>query len=1215
MIRPLRTITSRLLRMVAGSLTLLALAASPAHAAQVPPREFVQQLAKQPLDPDLRLQLARGLAADPARREEALEIFRSLLATPVGDEARRLLTARLVVEPPRRAWETLYRAALPGAPQVDAAVLRAHLAAIGRMKAPAGFRQPPVKAGADPQAAWNAAPTDAKLARAWANTALAAQDYQAALAPLAVALGAWPADRGLLGLYSKAALATGQPGLAVDRTRGALVAAPDAKTRELLLDDLVALEVVAAERSKAAEDQDGALAGYLVALATRPGAVDVVLGAAGLAWQAQDLEAAWTLYNHALALRPGTVDALLGAVTVGLSAGHDEEATRLVNAATSKDPRVLALRAVVDRAGRAKDARAAAGAGDADAAAAAFQALLDSGPPEAEFYHGLADALTALRRYEDAVAAWKEALRLDPNDAWGAVGEANALVTLGRTQEARDVLAAYFPANPPPGAEAERRQVLARSWRADAETANAAGRPVQALEDYAAALNAFPEVWGCVGVGGLYLEDRQPLLAMDFYDEALRLGAGEDAAVEGRALALEALGHPTEALAVLDAQVASRPSDENKAARARLAPRVAVAEAMAIRRAGDLVAAEDRLTQAIANEAPVVDLYAALSVIKLDRGDAAGAVAASKAALHLDPSSTWAQQVTVSAGRACGCTVTLLPALAAAVTVSPSAAGDALLQEATLDVAVQHAADAFQQGRAAEAASSLRRAQELAHTPDALSRVGGGWLAIERGREAQVVFERVLAMAPDDVVALVGRAGAMAQLGHMAAAERELARDFERLGDARLGLALARIQRDRGQYPAAARTLTRVTPQVEIRAVAAPPPPPGTLEAIPLPSGRAFSKPEPARPQAPVLLDLAGQRDLVASEVKSLRAPRASAGLGVVNRGGRPGWSGLTAVVVPIDTGPSPSGPVRLDIEVVPVHLDDVDGTDDAVAASVGLATPEARLLGLTARAGISPLGFQGGIYPVWSARLVARLATNLVLGVQTDRAPRADSRASWAGLVSPTTGNTFGRVSEVDGRAWLSWNPPRADLGLSLRGGFVDGLGVDPNPFGEGVAWLGRTSPVGPLDVRLGIDGIGLTYSRDESGFVEGQGGYFSPSLFLLGLARVDADVSTEAAALCAGAGLGPRYQAGDANGFGGSGVALNGTAHLGFGFRLARRWDLTVDGRGQLGTDGWHQVGGYANLAWGVPTTLPGAPPLSTLAAPGMALPNEHQVCRVAP
>ena len=306
---------------------------------------------------------------------------------------------------------------------------------------------------------------------------------------------------------------------------------------------------------------------------------------------------------------------------------------------------------------------------------------------------------------------------------------------------------------------------------------------------------------------------------------------------------------------------------------------------------------------------------------------------------------------------------------------------------------------------------------------------------------------------------------------------------------------------------------------------------------------------------------------------------------------------------------------MRLDIEVVPVHLDDVNGTDDAVTASIGLATPEARLLGLTARAGISPIGFQGGVYPVWSARLVARLAPNLVLGVQTDRAPRADSRTSWAGTVSATSGNTFGRVSELDGRAWLSWNPPRADLGLSLRGGFVDGLGVDPNPFGEGVLWLGRTSPVGPLDVRAGLDGVGLTYARDESGFVEGQGGYFSPSLFLLGLARLDADLSTDAAAFCAGAGVGPRYQAGDANGFGGSGVALDGTAHLGFGVRLARRWDLTVDGRGQLGTDGWHQLGGYANLAWGVPTNLPGAPPLSTLAAPGLALPNEHQVCRVGP
>ncbi len=1200
--------------MIAGLLLMLALTAPPVYAAL--PHEFVQELAQRPLDPQLQLRLAMRLDAEVERREEALEILRGLLSEPtVADEARRILITRLVAEPVRRAWAPLYKVALVGAPPFEAVTLRANLAAIGRMGTLPVTTQPHVKAGADPQAEFLAAPADPRLARVWAEACLQAGDSSAALVPLGVVLDAWPADRVVLGLHSRAAIAAGQMDLALSRTRRAIAAAPDARSRDALLGDLVALDIVDGEQHKAAESPDEALASYLTALAVRPSAIEVVMGAAGLTWQARDLEAAWALYNRALVLRPGNVDALLGAVTVGLSVGHDEEARLLIQAVSSKDARVLALRASVERANRAKDARAAARAGDAEAAVAGFQALLDSGPPEAEYYHGLADALSSLGHDQDAILAWQQALRLDPGDAWAAVGEANALVTLGRRQEARERLAADFPQNPPSGAEDERRRVLGRAWRLDAEAARAKGDPLGALDAYREALSAFPEVWGCVGVGGLYLEDGQAQRALDFYDEALRLGPGEDAAVEGRSLALEALGRPAEGLAALDAQIAARPSQANKEARAKLAPRVAVAEAMAHRQVGDFEGAQKLLVEAIAGEAPSADLYAALSVVALDQGNVDAAVRDSKAALIEDPGSAWARHVMIAAGRGCDCTATLLPLLEEAVGENPGAAASADLEEARLDVTLQTAVARYGEGRVNEAVAALRQAEPLAHTSDQLSRVGGAWLGIDRGREALAVFGRALVLAPDDVVALTGRAGAMGKLSHLAAAEASLNRDFERLGDGRLGLALARLQQQRGQYPAAARTLARVKTPVILPVPPAPVASHVLPDDLPLPSGRPFTEPQPPPQATPITLDLSADRELVAGRLARERAPRASASVGVVSRGGLPGWSGLTAVVTPIDTGPSPAGPIRLDIEVVPVHLDDGDGTDDGVAASLGFATPEARLLGVTARAGISPIGFQGGVYPVWSARLVARLAPTLVLGVQTDRAPRADSRASWAGLAYPSTGELYGRVSEIDGRLFTSWTPPRSDLGVSARGGIVEGIGAGVNPFGEGVLWLGHTFPAGMLDVRTGVDGVAITYAARKDGFLPGEGGYFSPPLFLLGLARLDGTLHAKSAAVCAGVGFGPRYQAGDSTGFGASGVALTGTGHVGLGVRLAPRWDLTVDGRGQMGTDGWHQFGGYARIAWGVPTTLPGAPALSTLAAPGLALPGDGQTCTISP
>jgi hypothetical protein len=112
-----------------------------------------------------------------------------------------------------------------------------------------------------------------------------------------------------------------------------------------------------------------------------------------------------------------------------------------------------------------------------------------------------------------------------------------------------------------------------------------------------------------------------------------------------------------------------------------------------------------------------------------------------------------------------------------------------------------------------------------------------------------------------------------------------------------------------------------------------------------------------------------------------------------------------------------------------------------------------------------------------------------------------------------------------------------------------------------------------------------------------------------------VDLDYKRERIGVCAGIGGGPRYQQGGTNAFAGSGTAGIGTAHLGLALRLAARWDLSLDSRGQLGTDGWHQVGALGRLVWGVPTTLPGAPSLSTLAAPGIALPADGQACTVSP
>lgn len=1163
------------------------LASAPAHATPVVPVELRPQLEQAPLAPELRLALASALLERRERTDEALEMLSVLTGDPaVGPDARAALARALTAAPGRRAWSELYRKALTGATAAEQGALRARQAEASReAPAPASGERP----------------VDAPTLRAQAETRIVSGDPGAARMILSGALDADPADRATLGVYTRAAIAEGDVLPALSRARAALAAAPDARARGALVDDVLALQVLAAEQFKQAGQPDAAFDNYVLALALRPPAFGTLCGAAGLAWQLQDLEAAWSLYNRALGLKPDDVDTLLSAVAVGLTAGHAEDANRLVERSRSRDPRVVALRTTIAQAVQAEGARAALRAGDAARAATAFQALLASGATDGDYFRGLATALTSLGRNEDALAAWEGLLRVSPGDAWGAIGLANALVALDRPTEARQRLAESFPADPPPGAEDERRRVVARAWRQDAEHARERGDALGAWESYAHALDAFPDVWGCVGVAGLYLEDGQPSLALDFYDEALRLQAGVPEAMIGRAQALEALGRGAEAMDALAGLDATGP--EVQALRVAVSARVAVSSAMALRAAGRGEDAEAALAAAIEAGAVTPDLLAAQAVLRLDRGDAAGALDAARAAFVLDPDARWPRQALVTAARAAGRSGAIVDLLEIAEGVDPTAAAER--DDARLDAALQEAARAPRDA----AARVVQEAAPLARTAEQLDRLGGGWLAAGRGVEAEAAFARALALDPGDVDARIGHAGARSLQGHRAGARAELARAYRAAPDARLGLAIASIHADRGDYGSAARTLRNVAPTVTLPTQVAAPERQPRLDPLPLPSGRAWSR-TPAVAPVPRTLDLRDARARLQAEVDAHRGPRASAEVVVVDRG-MAGAPNLTALLMPVRAGPYALGPVRVDVEAVPVHLDDGSDTADGVSASVGVATPKPQSIDASARVGVSPLGFIGGAYPVWSARVIGRVGPSVRVGLQTDRAPRGDSRISWAGGVEPATLRTFARVSELDARAFVSASPAPYDVGLSLRGGYVEGIGVPPNPFAEGVAWAARVFPVGPLDLRAGVEGVGMTYARQEDRLVLGQGGYFSPPLFALGLARLDGHLALTRGAVCAGVGAGPRWLTGSSSTFAGSGLGVTAIGHVGGAFQLAPRWALTVDARGQLNGDGWHQISGLARLAWGIPTTLGAAPSRATVTAPSLALPTDDDLC----
>jgi hypothetical protein len=293
------------------------------------------------------------------------------------------------------------------------------------------------------------------------------------------------------------------------------------------------------------------------------------------------------------------------------------------------------------------------------------------------------------------------------------------------------------------------------------------------------------------------------------------------------------------------------------------------------------------------------------------------------------------------------------------------------------------------------------------------------------------------------------------------------------------------------------------------------------------------------------------------------------------------------------------------------VRLTDDDGTDQGAALIAGIETAPARAWSAQASVGTSPVGFEGGVYPTWAGRAAWRATPYLNLAVETGRAPRTDTRASWAGTVFPSTLQRYGRVSQLWGGLEASAGDGTWDAGLLARGGYVEGIGVDPNPMGEGTWWVGRAWHPGRADVRLGADGIAMTYARREDGLVPGEGGYFSPPFFGTAIARLDASMHGARWGACAGVGGGARYQQGEgSNAFDTVGMSTTLTGHLGAAWELPARWRVVGDLRGEQASTGWRQIAGLLRVAWGAQPSASAAAP-TPLGAPGFMLPADSTLC----
>jgi tetratricopeptide (TPR) repeat protein len=1033
-------------------------------------------------------------------------------------------------------------------------------------------------------AAYKAYPIGSDVAASYGRWLHESRQCNDAVAVLGTALSqGWDAD--LANRLVDCALHVNKLDAAFNTARGGVRMAAGDRDRGILEQSLSYAWVRKAEGAKRDGKAQDATDAYAVAHALLPTDAGVLRGLGGTLWGAGEEDRAFDVYAKAFALDPTNRDGIDGLVKLGLQLDRETEVRALLERQASKAPVRTALRDLdlVEDINAADRLRAS---GDLDGAWLAYRRLQSKSPNNPAVLRGMASIALARGQEAEALELFAKARKADPGNDWARLSEVDGLIAVKRFSSAENILDDLATVD-----NAELQLEVART-RARLEMAKGVqhqkdDEDMEAFEAYQRALSYDPNnTWIYTNLGSLYAKHGQYGWARACYEEAADL---DDDNLYAR-LGLVGLqidrGHLDDAEDALDALPQS--NEDVIAAQVRIEVIRAQIEADDAHRIGE----HDRAREIIK---AIYDTYpdnpaakAAWEVEVLDVGTVDTRLSNARAILVNDPRNLRALGTVLDTSHTLRTTQAVLPLFETAAK-GGTEDHEALLVTAQLTADLERAVKLHEDGRHSDAVGLVEQLKDDAGDNTVnLSILGGTWLQIDEPKRAEAVFVEILDEEtgdPDNADGLIGLAGTYATQGKTNKAITLLEDKWITTQDPRLGLALADLYQSRRQFKAAYDVLTAVE---EASAPGA-----RIVDELPdtiLPSGREVIRPYAYAADArPINTTVELKRRELKDKAPDGWKPGFDVGVGVYSRPGFSGEQFLTAFFIPVRLHELRAGRVSFDVEAVPYILSDAVDSAQGVQVSGGLQA-DLNPVGLHLRVGSSPLGFRSRGYLTWYGSVDVGITEAVRVGFITSRETVADSLTSWAGKLD-ASGNFFGRVHRTGFGGYLGVAPtPESKIAVFGRGGWNEGLGLAQNPFWEAGANGGYEFMWPQWGLEVGADVLAMSFRDQQDKFRPGQGGYFSPPLFVNGGLTAEGKVRTKDDRLhfCLGGKVGAQYldvedPALDPDNYIQPGVFFGYALGAGLDWQIARFWWLGVDyGRTVTGNT-WAQNIAMVHLHFG--------------------------------